>query len=106
MPCLLNSAACHIKLGQAAAATQGGIGGESRTRLGKALECCAEVLQAGPPAAQRAKAHFRIGQAHFALENYREVRGRHVTATLQPPRCRKTTTLQPPRSNHDCAPAV
>ena len=59
VPCLLNSAACHLKLG-------------SPKNLTKALECCAEVLQTGPPAAQRAKAHFRVGQAHFALQNYRE----------------------------------
>ena len=59
VPCLLNSAACHLKLG-------------GKGHWTKALECCAEVLQAGPPAAQRAKAHFRIGQAHFALQNYRE----------------------------------
>ena len=59
VPCLLNSSACYIKLG-------------GKKELTRALECCAEVLQAGPPAPQRAKAHFRVGQAHCALENFRE----------------------------------
>ena len=57
VPCLLNSAACHLKLGAVLGAQAGG--GEA---LSTALSCCAEVLQAGPPAAQRAKAYFRMGQ--------------------------------------------
>ena len=57
VPCLLNSAACHLKLGAVLGAQAGG--GEA---LATALSCCAEVLQAGPPAAQRAKAYFRMGQ--------------------------------------------
>jgi hypothetical protein len=61
VPCLLNSAACHLKLGNVSGA-QAGEGGSLSTALTTALRCCAEVLQAGPPAAQRAKAYFRMGQ--------------------------------------------
>jgi len=61
VPCLLNSAACHLKLGNVSGA-QAGEGGSLATALTTALRCCAEVLQAGPPAAQRAKAYFRMGQ--------------------------------------------
>ena len=81
VPCLLNSAACHIKLG-------------TKTDLTKALGCCAEVLQAAPPAAQRAKAHFRVGQAHFALENYREAWTSLVQAQELNPSSREVRTLQ------------
>ena len=81
VPCLLNSAACHIKLG-------------TKKDLTKALECCAEVLQAAPPAAQRAKAHFRSGQAHFALENYREAWTALVQAQEMNPGSREVRQLQ------------
>ena len=81
VPCLLNMAACHIKLG-------------SRPDLTKALECCAEVLQATPPAAQRAKAYFRMGQAHFALENFRESWTALVQAQELNPGSREVRSLQ------------
>lgn len=81
VPCLLNSAACHIKLG-------------SKPDLTKALEYCAEVLQATPPAAQRAKAYFRMGQAHFALENFRESWTSLVQAQELNPSSREVRALQ------------
>ena len=59
VPCLLNSAACHIKLG-------------GHDHLCKALACCEEVLKAHPAAEKRAKAHFRSAQANHALGNHRE----------------------------------
>ena len=95
MPCLLNAAACLLKLGEKAqaaaqgaaqAAAQGAAqgaaqaageaageaaGGERRHAL-TALSRCAEVLRAGPCAASRAKALFRQAQAHAALHNWRE----------------------------------
>lgn len=50
VPCLLNAAACHIKLG-------------GHEHLCKALAACEEVIKANPPAEKRAKAHFRSAQA-------------------------------------------
>ena len=81
VPCLLNMAACHIKLA-------------SRKHLTKALECCALVLQAGPPADKRSKAHFRIGQAHFHLENYREAWVALTQAQELNPSSREVRALQ------------
>ena len=91
VPCLLNSAACHIKLG-------------SKADLTKALGCCAEVLQAAPPAAQRAKAHFRVGQAHFALENYREAWTSLVQAQEMNPSSRVSARCLPPALVHGAPP--
>ena len=91
VPCLLNAAACLLKLdGKAQGAGQAGgeaageaagqgageargeaVGGETRPAL-TALSRCAEVLRAGPCAASRAKALFRQAQAHAALHNWRE----------------------------------
>ena len=83
VPCLLNAAACLLKLDEEAqaaaqAAAQAGreaggeaAGGESRHALA-ALSRCTEVLRAGPCAASRAKALFRQAQAHAALHSWRE----------------------------------
>ena len=81
VPCLLNSAACHIKI-------------KTKASLPKALECCALVLQAGPPADKRSKAHFRCGQAHFALENYREAWVALTQAQELNPSSREVRALQ------------
>ena len=81
VPCLLNSAACHIKLG-------------GRDHLTKALDCCAQVVQAAPPAEKRSKAHFRTGQAHFLLENYREAWAALQQAQALNPASREVRALQ------------
>ncbi len=81
VPCLLNCAACHVRLG-------------TREHLLKALDACRDVLQACPPAAQRAKAHFRTGQAEFGLENYREAWAALSAAQALNPSSREVRSLQ------------
>ena len=93
VPCLLNSAACHIKLGTPKSQSVAP-NASQRESLTKALSCCAQVLQAGPPADKRSKAHFRIGQAHFGLQNYREAWVSLVQAQELNPASREVRNLQ------------
>lgn len=81
VPCLLNSAACLLKMGD-------------NESLLRAVDCCAEVVRAAPPAGQRAKANFRAAQAHKALGNPREAWEALQTAQQLNPSSREVRELQ------------
>ena len=81
VPCLLNAAACHIKIGGA-------------DHLVKALERCADVARGAAVPAQRAKAFFRMGQAHHALQNHREAWDALLQAQMLDPSSREVRALQ------------
>ncbi|KAL1520670.1 hypothetical protein AB1Y20_022240 [Prymnesium parvum] len=81
VPCLLNCAACHVRLG-------------GHAHWCEALACCEEALRAHPPAPHRAKAHFRAAQAQLALGNAREAWAALETAQALTPGSREVRELQ------------
>lgn len=79
VPCLLNAAACRLRLAESAGDPDDVIGAQTVGGQTTAADHCTHVLEllgevhkAGARAPARAKAHYRAAQAHCLLGNWRE----------------------------------